>query len=226
MVGAAVDAWSRCKSEATTKVALVKLASQPPLVSFTWVKRDGDPYKIKSVVYDRELATCTIPSAMTGSAPVEATESSNLEVATKELTLVCIRKAVTPKHREVAGSEFPALPIHIGIEGAPLTVTIPEVTQSKTVVLQDLLEKLEQHGVEIAALGKQSIVPSANEVQAKTSSDPNEVAFNADRTAMCPDGMVLKGLRVHYGGLCLNQCEKDGGVVKYLELKCSPLVRK
>ncbi|MBX5216472.1 hypothetical protein HJC05_19990 [Rhizobium sp. NLR9a] len=45
-------------------------------------------------------------------------------------------------------------------------------------------------------------------------------ASAVDTTAMCPPGQVVRGLRMHLGGTCQNQCNADGRVVSHFTVIC------
>lgn len=57
--------------------------------------------------------------------------------------------------------------------------------------------------------------------QSATQGPPNAAV---DRRAECPNGGVVTGIEIQYGGTCDRACDKDGvGVVKRLILVCSNL---
>ena len=43
--------------------------------------------------------------------------------------------------------------------------------------------------------------------------------------ADCPAGMYARGVVVTYGGTCRAQCDQDGGIIRNIELVCTPLVQ-
>ena len=43
------------------------------------------------------------------------------------------------------------------------------------------------------------------------------------KTATCPEGTFVAGIRVQYRGTCLEQCNYDGGIIGNIELVCQPL---
>lgn len=53
---------------------------------------------------------------------------------------------------------------------------------------------------------------------------PNGTHINTSQSANCPEGSVVTGVTVVYGGTCHSQCDGDGGVVRQLELVCRRLV--
>lgn len=46
---------------------------------------------------------------------------------------------------------------------------------------------------------------------------------NTNRVATCRGGTYVSGIRVEYGGTCLNQCDADGGTIRNVVLTCSEL---
>jgi hypothetical protein len=49
------------------------------------------------------------------------------------------------------------------------------------------------------------------------------VHISVPQSVHCPNGHYVAGIDVHYGGSCRNQCDKDGGIIRWIELKCRPL---
>ena len=49
------------------------------------------------------------------------------------------------------------------------------------------------------------------------------VHVNVSKTATCPAGTYASGIVVHYGGTCRNQCDRDGGIIRRVELTCRVL---
>ena len=51
----------------------------------------------------------------------------------------------------------------------------------------------------------------------------NRAYVNTNRVAACPHGSYVSGIRVEYGGTCLNQCNADGGIIRNIVLTCTEL---
>lgn len=51
----------------------------------------------------------------------------------------------------------------------------------------------------------------------------NGVHAWVDKSASCPDGFYVVGVKVTHGGTCHNQCDPDGAVIREIKLVCKEL---
>lgn len=52
---------------------------------------------------------------------------------------------------------------------------------------------------------------------------PNGAWAGTTKSASCPEGYVVAGVNIVYGGTCDRKCDPDGGAVRQVELMCRRL---
>lgn len=120
--------------------------------------------------------------------------------------------------------------IWTGSGGYPRPLSIPWPAFRGGVKVNDLAETQARLDAATADLRKEIAQLKGQRYDARTGAAKTSQAtprgahaHTSAPAAACPDGQVMQGIRIHYGGTCRSQCNADGGIVQSIEFTCTPI---